>query len=274
MSIEGRVAVVTGGGRGIGRGIASRFLELGAAVLVASRSASDLEEAVALLDSSGRIAATECDVSDAAQVDGLFELCMSRFSRLDVLVCSHGIHEGVHSVLEYPLERWDEMMAINVRGTFLANAAAARIMVNQGGGGRIINITSTAALASVPHEAAYDTSKGAVQSLTRAVALDLAPYGITVNAIAPGWIETPMLPPAIRDEFVGVINPLRRFGRPADIAGAAAWLADSESGYVTGSTIVVDGGQLAALGFAQRFDTGPEPPGQPANLGSPTPEAG
>ena len=250
MGIEKRVAIVTGGGRGIGRGIAEHFLAAGARVVVASRTESDLTATERALSTLGALETVCCDVSDSEQVAGLVERAIGRFGALDILVCCHGVHEGVHSVLEYPIERWDEIQVINVRGTFLCIQAAARAMVDRGCAGRIINITSTAALASVAHESAYDTSKGAVQAMTRAVALDLAPFGITVNAIAPGWIETPMLPEAIRAEYIGVINPLKRFGRPADIAAAAAWLADPESGYVTGSTVVIDGGQSAALGFA------------------------
>ena len=250
MGLEGKAVLITGGARGIGRGIAAHFLDLGARVAVAARTESDLADTATLLGSLGEFAAHRCDVSDPEAVSSLVADVVAAFDGLDVLVCSHGVHQGEHSVLSYPLEQWDEVMAINVRGTFLCGAAAARAMVEKDRPGRIINISSTAALASVRHEAAYDTSKGAVQAMTRAFALDLAPFGITVNAIAPGWIATPMLPEAIRDAYVGVINPMRRFGDPADVAGAAAWLADPATSYVTGSTIIVDGGQFAALGFA------------------------
>ena len=260
MGLEGKAVLITGGARGIGRGIAAHFLELGARVAVAGRTESDLQETTALLGSVGELTAHRCDVSDPQAVSSLVADVVAGFDGLDVLVCSHGVHEGEFSVLSYPLERWDNVMAINVRGTFLCGAAAARAMVEAERKGRIINISSTAALASVPHESAYDTSKGAVQSMTRAFALDLAPFGITVNAIAPGWIATPMLPEAIRDAYIGVVNPMRRFGAPADVAGAAAWLADPATSYVTGSTIIVDGGQFAALGFASQRDSASEPP--------------
>jgi NAD(P)-dependent dehydrogenase (short-subunit alcohol dehydrogenase family) len=252
VALEGKVALITGGSRGIGRGIAARFLQMGVRVVAASRTESDLSETSGALSELGELDVFRCDVTDPDQVSALVARTVERFGTLDILVCSHGIHEDGVSILDYPLDRWDRVMAINVRGTFLCIQAAARVMVEHNRAGRIINVTSTAALASVEREAAYDTSKGASQSLTRAAALDLAPYGITVNAIAPAWIVTPMLPEALRTAYVDIINPLRRFGEPDDIAGAAVWLADPGTAYVTGATIVIDGGQVAALGFASQ----------------------
>jgi glucose 1-dehydrogenase len=295
MGLEGKVALITGGARGVGYGIAERFLGAGASVVVASRTASAVEEAVAALAAAGdaapngnappptpnapaptpnaldappnapaptpnapppaasapaAVAGVPCDVSDEAAVQALVAGVVERFGALDVLVCSHGIYPPQDSVLDYPVERFDETVAINLRGTFLAGREAARAMVAAGNGGRIVNISSTAGIGSVPNESAYDASKGGVHALTRAFALDLAPHRITVNAIAPGWIITPMIPEERVSGLVDYINPLRRFGAPRDVADAALWLADPASGYVTGTTIAIDGGQHAALGFA------------------------
>jgi NAD(P)-dependent dehydrogenase (short-subunit alcohol dehydrogenase family) len=250
VSLVGKAALVTGGARGIGRGIAEGLLEAGARVTVASRTEADLDETARRLSPLGEIAAEVCDVSDAESVAHLVDGVVERHGSLDILVCCHGVHNAGHSVLDFPLELWQEALAINLTGVFLCAQASARAMVRRGAGGRIVNISSTAALASVRHEIAYDASKGGLQSLTRTMALDLAPHGITVNSICPGWVLTPMVPPEFRtEEFAHQLNPVGRLGQPADVAGAVLWLADPATSYVTGASILVDGGQLAALSF-------------------------
>jgi NAD(P)-dependent dehydrogenase (short-subunit alcohol dehydrogenase family) len=249
MALAGKTALVTGGGRGIGRGIAEALLDAGARVTVASRTEADLDETVHELSSHGEITGKTCDVSDVASVSELVDHVLERHNTIDILVCSHGVLNAGHSILDFPVDLWEETIAINLTGVFLCSQAAARAMVDQSRGGRIINISSTAALASVPHEAAYDASKGGVQALTRTMALDLAPYAITVNAIAPAWVRSPMVPAQyLTEEYARVCNPMGRLGEPADVGGAVLWLADPATSYVTGTTIVVDGGQYAALG--------------------------
>ncbi len=248
MNLDDKAAVVTGGARGIGRGIARGLLDAGARVIIASRTKTDLAETVETLSPFGDVSAKRCDVSDEASVRELFDHAVDRFGGLDITVCSHGVLNAGQSIVDFPVHLWDETMAINLKGIFLCCQASARAMIEHERRGRIIHISSIVALASVPNEPAYDASKGGVEALTRTAALDLAPHGITVNSVAPGWVHTPMVAEYMEEENP-VRNPVRRPGDPADVAGAVVWLADPATSYVTGATIVVDGGQTAALAF-------------------------
>ncbi len=250
MRLQGKVALVTGGGRGIGRGVAQSLLEAGARVEVTSRTAADLDETVELLSPLGEIAALTCDVSEAASVHALVADVLARFGSLDVLVCSHGVHNAERPFLEMREEDWDRTIAINLKGTFLCGQAAAGVMVERGTKGRIINVSSINALASEPSCADYNASKGGVNALTRSMAFDLGRHGITVNVVAPGWVRSPMSAPYLTEEILTgrqVMNIVRRVGEPEDIGTTVVWLADPGSSYVTGATIVVDGGQSAML---------------------------
>jgi len=259
VRLEGQVALVTGGGRGIGRGVAKKLLQEGARVEVASRTASDLEETLGLLSEDGEIAARACDVSDADAVRKLVDDIQSRFGSLDILVCSHGVYNADVPFLELTEDAWRRTISVNLTGAFLCGKAAAQAMVERGRGGRIVNVSSINALASEPQCADYNASKGGLHSLTRSMAIDLARHGITVNVVAPGWIRSPMSAPYLTEDILSgrqTFNLVRRVGEPEEIGGVVAWLADPDTTYVTGATIVVDGGQTAMLPMPTTVDFG------------------
>jgi 2-dehydro-3-deoxy-D-gluconate 5-dehydrogenase len=247
FDLTGRVALVTGGARGIGFGVADRLLGAGARVAIASRSEADLEQALTHASAGGCLTAHQCDVSDVGQVARLVRDVVESHGRLDILVCSHGVYQGARRLIDIPLSEFDETLAINLRGVFLCAREAVRRMIEQGDGGRVVLISSMNALHSQLGAADYDASKAGVHGLMRAAAVELASEGITVNAIAPGWIRTQMSAEELEHLSGLVLNPVRRVGEPADIGRAALWLADPENGYVTGTVVVVDGGQTSML---------------------------
>jgi NAD(P)-dependent dehydrogenase (short-subunit alcohol dehydrogenase family) len=188
-----------------------------------------------------------CDVADLVQVDALFACVEAAHGSIDVLVCSHGVYPGVRPLLDVTLAEYDHVMNVNTRGVFLCIQGAARQMLASGTRGRIVAISSMNALGSQAGAPDYDASKAAVHGLVRATAIELAPHGITVNAIAPGWVRTPMSAEELEHMPDLVFNPTLTVGEPEDIARAALYLSDPANGYVTGSVLVVDGGQTAML---------------------------
>jgi NAD(P)-dependent dehydrogenase (short-subunit alcohol dehydrogenase family) len=247
VDLAGQVAVVTGGARGIGLGVAEAFVGAGAVVAVASRTERDLDIAVRHLGAGQNVSAHVCDVANEADVSELIRDVVELHGRLDILVCSHGVYAGVRALTEITVEEFDHTIGVNLRGTFLAARAAVEHMIAQGVGGRVVLISSMNALASQVGAADYDASKAGMHGLMRAMAVELAPKRITVNAIAPGWIRTEMSAPELEQLRDRVLNPSRRVGAPADIARAGLWLVDPANQYVTGTTVVVDGGQTAML---------------------------
>jgi NAD(P)-dependent dehydrogenase (short-subunit alcohol dehydrogenase family) len=248
--LDGQVAIVTGAGRGIGRATARLLAAAGVRVVVASRTSSELETLVGELTAAGQQAAAHpCDVSLAGSTRSLVDWTRERFGEPDILVCSHGVG-AEHPFLELTERQWQETLATNLTGCFLVGQAVARAMVAAGRPGRIVFVSATNALAAEPHTSDYDASKAGLHGLTRSMALELGAHRITVNAVAPGWVSTPMTAPYLTDDLRAgrqIVNPLRRIGEPVDIASAIVWLAHPSSSYVNGSVVVVDGGQSAML---------------------------
>jgi len=237
--LDGKVAIVTGAGSGIGRGIAERFAQEGARVVVNDVDAATADAVAGAIGGLGVTA----DVSSSADVDRLFDTTIERLGGVDVLVNNAGLIDVERHVLEGDEAWWDRVIAVNLKGQFLCALRAAKWMARHGGGA-IVNLSSGGARAAHRGMVAYDASKGGVEAMTRALALDLAPYGIRVNAIAPGSIDVRGFTPeeaAKRGETV----PLGRVGTPADMAGPAVFLASDDAAYVTGVAISVDGGLIA-----------------------------
>lgn len=245
MGLEGLAAVVTGGGGGIGRAVADQLLRAGARVAIVARGRERLLNAQASLAPIGEVIACPCDVTDAEAVARLMADVREAFGQIDILVCSHGVITAGFDFLDFPVARWRETIDINLVGTFICGQAAARVMSSLGRRGRIINISSITAFGSVPRLSAYNTSKGAVEALTRSMAVDLAVHRITVNAIAPGRVRTAMV--ETLPSSSPTINPIGRAAEPEEIARAVVWLADPATSFVTGSTLVMDGGRRALL---------------------------
>lgn len=252
--LDGRIAVVTGGGSGIGRAAATLFVAEGASVAVLDRDGDAAAETAELIGGSGGTAlAITADIAVAGDVTAAFGRVGAELGPLSVLYNNAGVNSS-GSVLDATEDDWDRCMTVNVKGTYLCSAAAARSMAASGGGS-IVNQGSVAALVGVPNFAAYCASKGAVVALTRSMAVDLAPHGIRVNVICPGTVLTPLMRPMLAargggDEEKGLAMtvakyPIGRLGTPEDIARVALFLASDEAAFMTGSVVTPDGGMTA-----------------------------
>ena len=246
--VDGKVALVAGSGGGIGGAGAAGLAREGAVLLCADIDAAAAETTAARIrDAGGRASALALDVRDRPAVDAAIAAAVSGFGRLYVLLDCAGVGQTA-SFLDLDHGEWNRDIAVNLTGMFHLGQAAARQMVRQGSGGSIINVTSQLAEVARPERAAYVASKGGGRSLTQAMALELAPHGIRVNAIAPGPTLTGLTrasyaDPERRRATIAQI-PLGRLGEPEDIVGAILFLASDESRWVTGSTVTVDGGYL------------------------------
>ena len=247
FDLSGKVAIVTGGGSGIGRQMAQGLSEAGAELVLCARKVERCEEAAAQMPT--RALAMQCDVTDADSVESMVARTVDELGRVDILVNNAGTVWGA-APEDIPLKGWQKVVDVNLTGVFLCAQAAGRRMIERGEGGRIVNVASVAGLHGAPAEVVnalpYHATKGGVISLTKDLAWKWARHGINVNAIAPGWFPSDMANFVIdsNPELARRI-PLGRFGGPEDLKGVVVFLASRASDYVTGHTLVVDGGQSA-----------------------------
>ncbi len=249
--LDGKTAIVTGGGRGLGQYMAEALSDAGANVVLCSRKKEALEEVKEGIEArGGKALALACDVTEPDDVENVVSETEEHFGAVDILVNNSGATWGAPAE-EMPLEKFDLVVQVNVRGTFLVSQTVGRRMIERGEGGKIVNIASIAGLVGghpdYMQTIGYNTSKGAIISMTRALATAWARHNINVNAIAPGWFPTKMssgLIEQFEDRMLEDI-PMHRFGGPEDLKGAIVFLASPAAAYVTGQTVVVDGGQTA-----------------------------
>ncbi len=249
FSLEGKTAIVTGASRGIGRAIALGFAEAGADVAVAARNESDLETVAKEIDTIGRRALPiPTDVTDRAQIERLISRTIDELGKLDILVNNAGGTKFMAPIVGLRPDGWDKSIALNLTSVFHATQLAAQAMVASGGGS-IIQIASVAGVMGAQALSFYSAAKGGVRLMTQAVAKELAQSGVRVNSIAPGWIATDLnaamrADDSLREYTQGMI-PMGRFGEAEEIVGPAIFLASDAASFVTGTTLMVDGGQTA-----------------------------
>ncbi len=245
MDFKGKTALVTGSARGIGRTIAEKLAARGAKVVISDVLIEAAEETAGQLRQQGfEAAAYKADVSNAEEVKALIDAVVAKFGSLDILVNNAGVTRDT-LLMRMSEKDWDLVLDINLKGAFLMTQAAARIMMKQRYG-RIVNITSVVGIMGNAGQANYSASKAGLIGLTKSSAKELAGRNITVNAVAPGFIDTDMtrkLPPEVIENFINA-TPLKRFGAPEDVAEAVAFLASDSASYITGQVLGVNGGML------------------------------
>jgi 2-deoxy-D-gluconate 3-dehydrogenase len=256
FSFQGEVAIITGSRRGIGRAVALAFAQAGADVAVCDLVVEDgqLEAMAEEIRKLGRrCLAVQTDVTKKAQVDNLVKRVMKEFGVIDILVNCVGVPEaGAHTLIDIPEDIWNKMIGVNLTSVLLCSQAAGKVMVEQNKG-NIISLASQAAYKSFPRGGAYSIAKAGVVMFTRVLARELAPYNIRVNAIAPSVVKTEFLSPLMPidwsnrevEQMISAELPLARVAEPSEIASAVLFLASDASSYITGATILVDGGALA-----------------------------
>lgn len=248
FDLTGRVALVTGAGRGLGKTMALALAAAGADVALTSRTAPELENLAGEIEDLGRRAIpVACDVTDQDSVERCVSDVVSAFGRLDILVNNAGINIR-KPVLDLETADFDAVLGTNLRGYFLCAQAAGRHMVERRRG-KVINVTSILGHVGLPSQGAYASSKGGIEQLTKVLALEWAPFGVQVNALAPTYFETPLTRPLFEDPernaFITERTPMKRWGQPHELAGAVIFLASDASDFVTGHSLLVDGGWTA-----------------------------
>lgn len=252
LDFVGQVVVVTGGARGIGRGIASRFAEAGARVVIAFRSSRvEAEEtAAAIVANGGEVGLVQGDLTIPGDALELIDTAWRRFDRLDVVINNAGSYP-LHPFLELSEANWDQVIDANLKSAFLTTQAAARTWIEQRRPGAVINVSSIEAWDPAPLHAHYNAAKGGLMMLTRSTALELGPHGIRVNAVAPGLIDKPGLASDWPDGVERYLRtaPLQRLGAPQDVADACLFLASPLARWITGVSLPVDGGVMSTQSF-------------------------
>lgn len=251
--MKNKVALVTGAAMGIGRDTAIAFARKGADLVVADLNEEKLEETAGLVEKEGvEVLPVKADISKAEEVQNMVDKCLDIFGRLDYACNNAGIGGESNATCEYSIEGWDKVLNINLRGQFLCMKYEIEAMLNNGeGGGSIVNISSILGKVGFAQAPAYVASKHGLIGLTKTAAIEYAPQGIRVNAVCPGFIETPMLEEAgittdeETEQFIISLHPAGRLGRPREVADAIVWIASDEASFVTGHTLMVDGGYTA-----------------------------
>ena len=256
FSLKGKVAIVTGGSRGIGRGIAEGFAKAGARVIITSRKAADLEEtAAAIKAAGGDVMPLPAHLGKMEGIQAVVNTVMEKYGRIDIVVNNAGASPAMASVLDTDERLWDTIMNLNLKGLYFMSQACAKVMKAQGGG-KIINVASIDGHKPEPFVSVYSISKAGVRMATKAFAMELSGFNIQVNAICPGPISSKMLdshwfhlaPEEAKKQKAELASrtPMGRIGDPEDIAGAAIYFASDASNYTTGTEVTIDGGVLVA----------------------------
>jgi len=249
FSLIGKTALVTGASRGIGEAIAKGLAQAGADLILVSRNATLLEKVAKEIEGYGRKALPiAADIGDAEEIQGAVDIALKTFTKIDILVNNAGISPILKKAEEVTLKEWEEIVRVNLTGTFFFCQAVGKMMIQQGGG-KIINMVSVGAVVGFSRQIAYCATKGGILQLTKVLAIEWTRYNIQVNAIGPAYLETE-LTKGMRESKIISDNllqrtPMGRFGKPEEIVGAAIYLASEASSYVTGQTVFVDGGWLA-----------------------------